>query len=190
MNTDGTPDLYLRSWIGPRDNGVRVDERGTTCGQDSSGSAPLKFTTQLQDFEGQFGTVHAGSENAADINDRSQVNLSAEKWILTGSKYGFTCKGASRAELTGLVEGSGKECDVDFGNYSDQFPRGKSSGKLNLWRADRTTPIRVRCVQADAPEMVPGSGPYVFVPPDPRAWWHPLFIELFLLLRRNRVAFT
>lgn len=190
MNPDGTQDVNLRAWVGPKDCGARIDERGTTCGQGGIDTSPLKFTTQLKDFEVQFGTVYAGSENAADVNDRSDVKLSAEKWILAGSKYGFTVKGASRAELTGLVEGSGKECDCDFGNYSDQWPRGKASGKLNLWRADRTTPVRVRCIQADSPELIPGSGPYVFVAPNPAAWWHGLFIEFFLFMRRNRLAFT
>jgi len=190
MNPDGTQDRNLVTFVGPRDNGARVDMSGVTVSAALAYTAAVKCTTQLQDLEANFGTVVAGSENAADINDRSRVKLTAERWILTGSKYGFTVKGMSSAELVGLVEGSGRECDVDYGNYSDQFPRGKASGKLNLWREDRVTPIRVRCLQADAPELVPGSGPYVFLAPNPAAWYHDLFIEYFLFMRRNRLAFV
>lgn len=200
MNPDGTSDVNLRAWVGPGadgrdDSGILLDERGEDMpAQPYAGPAytsPLKFTRAFQS-RGQlirFGVVHAGSENAIDVNDGSDVKVAADLWVLAGSKYGMTCKGASSLDVMGAVAGSGKECDVDFGNYSDQRPRGMSSGRLNLWRADGS-PIRVRCIQANKPALEPGSGPYVFVAPDPAAWWHGLFIELFLLLRRNRLAFT
>lgn len=200
MNPDGTQDVNLRAWLGPgpdgaSNNGTSLDERGLdTPAQPYQGgpyTAPLKFTRgyQAQGKLMQFGIVHCGSENVADINDGSSVLISADKWLIQGSKYGFTCKGASYADVTGEVVGFGSECDFDFGNYSDQRPRGKAGGKLNLWRADRS-PIRVRVLQGNKPELVPGSGPYVFLQPDPDAWWHDLFIEWFLFARRNRLAYT
>ncbi len=194
MNPDGTVDRYFRVWVGPDHNGQSIDERGTICCPPAGLSATLKFTTQLSDFTGDFGTVlpPAGNpENVADINDRVQrLRLSAERWVIDGTKYGFTAKGASDVQLTGLVEGFGKECDASFGNYSDQFPRGKTRAVLNLWREDRKTPIRIQCLQAFKPILVPGSGPYVFTFPNPDAWYHDPAIEVFLFCRRNRIAFT
>lgn len=191
MNPDGTIDRYFRVWVGPDHNGQTLDERGTVCSPTPGNSATLKFTKQLHDFTGDFGTVLPGTENVVDVNDRVQrLRLSAERWVITGTKYGFTAKGMSDVRLTGLVEGFGKECDVSLGNYSDQFPRGKTSAVLNLWREDRKTPIRVQCLQAFKPILVPESGPYVFTFPNPDAWYHDLSIEFFLALRRSRIAFT
>jgi hypothetical protein len=189
MNTDGTQDTYLRSWY-DTDSRLVLDERGTTILTQPC-SAPLKFTRQFRsnlDSTIHFGVVWPGAENVLDINDRSSVVLDAQEWIIEGSKYGFTCKGASYLSVSGLVRGRGKECDVDFGNYSDQWPRGRSTGRLNLVRADGS-PIRVRCLQAAKPTLVPGSGPYEFLFPHPDAWYHDLTIEGFLLLRRNKLVF-
>lgn len=187
MNPDGTQDVNLRSWLGPDDNGKQIDERGIVCGGNPC-TSPLKFTRQVHDVIAKFGTVLCGTENAADVNDRSLVTLSAEKWNIIGSKYGFTVKGGSYADLSGEVVGHGRECDADFGNYSDQFPSGRSWGRLSLWRADGS-PIRVRCICADAPELVPGSGPYVFLFPKPGTWYHGICAWFFLLIRRNKWGF-
>lgn len=192
MNPDGTQDVYLRSWygVGPdgaNNNYLSLDERGTTINQPNC-SAPLKFTRQFQsnlDCTVHFGTVYAGRENVLDVNDRSRLIVSFETLVLTGSKYGVTCKGGSYLDLTGKVLGHGKECDVDYGNYSDQWPRGKSAGRLNLTPVDGSL-IMVRCLQATKPTLVPGSGPYQFTFPSPDSIWHDLIIEGFLLIQRNK----
>lgn len=188
MNPDGTSDLNLRVFTAPEWSGKTYSDPNDVHGEGYT--AAIKCTTRVRGFTANFGgTVYCGSENAADVNDGSSVRLVANKWVISGSKYGFTCKGASYLDLEGEIEGSGKECDIDLGGYSDQR-QGDSSGRLNVWRADRTTPVRVRCIQAETPYLASGSGPYVFLFPRPDAWYHGIAAWIFRFLRRNRLAFT
>ena len=193
MNPDGTSDLNLRAWVGPEpqtdganNDGLALDERGQVHPARPC-TAPLKFTRRFFSSNRlMFGTEFAGSENLLDLNDRARVFCSFEQMNLDGSKYGVTCKGAAALDIVCHdVRGRGKECDVDLGGYSEQFPRGKAHGTLDLKRIDGG-PIYVRVNQAGIPTLVAGSGPYIYVSPDPNAWWHPLAVEWFLLVRRNK----
>lgn len=180
------PDINLLSFNGPADNGRVVDLADQNF--DGSGGViadTLKFSTGLSNFRGSFGEVTSGKEDAFDFNNLcAGVSVTAKKIILQGS-MGITIKGGCRdIGVTCFdVVGRGKETDVDLGNWSDQSHDYVQRVSLNLRRRDGS-PIYVRMIASDQPSLVPGSGPYVFVFPQPNIprW---LVVPMFNQLRRS-----
>lgn len=191
MNADGTVDVNLFNFTSvdsPVDWSDRVvgTDRATW---DLSKPAPytdcLKFTSEIKDFTGKFGTVFSGAENCADINFKTvNVKITADLWVANGGKYPFTVKGGSVGTgIYGKLQGHGKECDVDAGNWSDQSNDWVKDWELGLTSNDGS-PIVVRCISADAPKLVPGTGPYKFIFPNPNAWYHKIAVAGFKLLHK------
>jgi hypothetical protein len=175
-------DINLHSFNGPEDNDrLVVMLEPIVPGPEISDT--IKCSTGLSGFIGRFARVHAGKEDALDVNNRCRdLNLVAQAWVLGGAKYGITVKGGSRnVTVEGAVEGRGQECDVDLGNGSDQSNEKTAGVKLNLWRVDGQ-PVRVRVLNADRPELF--NGPYKWVFPSPNIWFHSFFVKAFLLFRR------
>lgn len=178
-------DVNFISYNGPLDNGRSVDLSDATLDGSNGYSDTVKCSTGLSNFVAHFGKVISGKEDALDVNNLCRdLDITATEWVLQGS-MGFTIKGgSSNVRVSGMVTGYGKETDVDIGNASDQSHAWVTGTVLNLWRADRKSPIRVRVLGGDLPTFVPGSGPYEFVFP----WrWTPfrtLVVKTFLQLRR------
>jgi hypothetical protein len=174
-------DVNLRSF-GPQDSDTRPDFSGEDF--NGAGYSDAIHCSRVDDFYPKFGTVISGDEDAADVNNECcGVGLEAKRWVL-GGRLGFTAKGGSiGTTFSGEVEGQGKECDVDLGNWSDQSHKKTTGTFLNLWRAD-CSPIRVRVLNADEPR-IEGGGPYVYVFPSPKlGLLHPFFVWCFMTLRR------
>lgn len=167
-------------------NGQTVDwsDRviGVSGGRDYEDA--LKFTSQLTAFKGYFGTVYSGLENCADLNNRCRaVSIHADDWVANGGKYPFTIKGGcSAVAISGRLIGHGAECDVDAGNHSDQSKEWVKDWTLNLISGDGS-PIVIRCLRAEAPVLVEGSGPYRFAFPSPYAWYHGVVVWFLGLIR-------
>ena len=179
-----TPDVNLYSFNGPHDNGRYVDWRDRDI--DGTGFADaLKCSTGLTEFSGSFGRVISGTEDAIDINNRCDgIVLHASAWVLRG-KMGITIKGGSRnVSISGVIEGHGREADVDLGNWSDQSHEWVTNTRLNLRTTDGS-PVRVRVLAAEKPIYAPGSGPYEWVFPSPRNPFHKALVKTFMELRRN-----
>jgi len=178
------PDINLLSFNGPDDNGRDVDMRDTVL-EGAGYSDTIKCSTRLTGFTGKFGEVRSGAEDALDINNRcTGIDITASVFVLRGT-MGITAKGGSHdIRISGMIEGCGKECDVDLGNHSDQS-RIKTSGvHLNLRRADGA-PVRVRVLNSDVPTFEPGSGPYVYVFPSPKLGiLHKLIVWVFVTYHR------
>lgn len=158
------PDVNLLSFNGPYDDHRTVDIPDPLDGTGFSDT--LKFSTSLQDFKGTFDRVVSGSEDAVDVNNLCNgVDVTADLFVLQNCTMGFTVKGGSQnVRLTGIVQGSGKETDVDLGNISDQSQEKTRGVRLNLKKVDGS-PVRVRVLNADWPVEEPGSGPYKYVFP-------------------------
>lgn len=177
------PDINLQSY-GPEYNGQQLDLRNQNY--DGVGYNDILKFSRVENFSAVFGTVHSGSEDAADLNNVCRnVSLEAKLWLLQGA-LGFTVKGGSEnISLKGEVEGYGKETDVDLGSWSDQSHDKTKGVHLNLWRTDRRTPIRVRVLLAETPTFEPGSGPYEYMFPSPKLGiLHPIIVYGFMTLRR------
>lgn len=180
-------DRVLHSWY-ETSNGQEVDWRDRVVGEVRDPSKPfayddaLKFTSGLRDFVGMFGVVYSGAENCADVNNECRdVKLSAERWIANGGLYPFTVKGGSEGiTISGVLEGHGSEVDVDGGNFADQSNHWVKKWVLDLKTTDGS-PVVVRCLQAEAPTLTPGSGPYVYAFPSPHAWYHGIAVWLLQL---------
>lgn len=192
MNPDGTQDRCLHSFY-ETSNGQSVDWRDRVVGWAKPSGEPyqyddaLKFTSQLRDFTGRFGTVYAGAENVIDCNNRlRQVELSADRMVANGCKYPITIKGGCESvTLRGMLVGHGKECDVDAGNRSEQSDSWVKYWSLGLSMEDGS-PVRVRCLLAMKPYFEPDTGPYEYVFPSPDAWYHGIAIWLLQLWWRIR----
>lgn len=167
-------------------NGKTIDWSDRTIGHEPpvDWSDALKFTSQLTDFTGFFGTVYSGKENCADMNNRcSGVRLHAEAWVSNGGLYPFTVKGGCHnIDLSGKLYGHGKECDVDAGNKSDQSKDWVRDWSLNLVSVDGK-PIVIRCLRAEAPRLEPGSGPYRYAFPSPHNPFHGIIVWFLGLIR-------
>lgn len=184
MNTDGTQDLYMRAYAGPEHDFITVREHETDLDAGHNYSAPLKLTGGLSQASLTFRNLVGGKEAVVDCNNRASFNVvSAGVFNVDGTKYGFTNKGGCVGnQFHGEVVGSGKECDFDQDNWSDQSHEPCLGTILNLYRRGTSTPIRVRYIY-DKPFFVPGSGPYVFVfpwpwLPLPRSWIGKIFNQL------------
>ncbi len=181
-------DRNLFSWYETSD-GQTVDWRDKVIGFAKPQGQPftyddaLKFTSKLRDFTGKFGTVYSGAENCADVNNECRnVTLSADRWIANGGLYPFTVKGGSEGvTITGTLDGHGKECDVDAGDWSDQSNNWVKNWTLGLKSLDGS-PIVVRCLQATAPYFMEGTGPYAYAFPSPLKWYHGICIWVLQIL--------
>jgi hypothetical protein len=175
-------DTNLHSFNGPELNGQLVELPGAiTPGPEISDT--IKCSTGLCGTLFRFGTVHAGQEDALDVNNCRDLDIAASKWVIGGAKYGITIKGgSSNIWVMGEVEGRGQECDVDLGNWSDQSSEKTGPVLINLWRADGS-PVRVRVLNSMRPNLAAGL-PYQWVFPSPNIWFHSLFVKAFLWFRR------
>lgn len=178
-------DLNRLSFNGPSDNGKSVCLAFESGAVDGRGFADaLKFSSGLSDFHGRFGTVFSGSEDAVDVNNRcSGLTIAADRYVL-GGRMGITIKGGSSdVTVEGWLEGNGSECDVDIGNWSDQSHEPVTGVKLGLRKWDGSK-VRVRVINGDVPEFLPGSGPYCFVFPWPWLPGRRWIVRAFHQLRR------
>ncbi len=166
-------------------NGQTVDWSDRTIGDSIKPfqyDDALKFTSNLTDFIGKFGTVYSGAENCADLNNECRnVTLSSPRWITNGGLYPFTVKGGCEGiTIEGVLDGHGTEVDVDAGNKSDQSSNWVKNWELALTSLDGR-PIVVRCLLAKAPRLRPGTGPYRYAFPAPDAWYHGICVWFFKL---------
>lgn len=173
-NPDGTSDTILVVLNG----GDNLDWATQTIGAPRSEwltryTDAIKCTNHQSNIHARLGTVYSGTENCVDINNgASDIWLNADLWVANGGKYPFTIKGgATNVRIYGRLEGHGKECDVDAGNQSDQSREWVRDWELGLTSTDGS-PIKVRCLAAETPRLVSGTGPYVFLFPDSRKWYH------------------
>jgi hypothetical protein len=158
-------------------NGLTLDyERIDGTGH----SEGLKITSQARDIVVTVGRLEGGREDCLDVNNLCRNIKVTAGWRAAG-KYLATVKGGSEGIwLEGFVYRHGAFRDVDFGNWSDQSNNWCKRCSLALRSLDGT-PIRIRCLQAEAPALVPGTGPYVFDFPSPLAWYHGIAIWLLQL---------
>jgi hypothetical protein len=173
------------SFNGPADSGKSVCLAFDGGAVDGRGCADaLKFSTGLRDFDARFGTVFSGSEDAVDVNNGcSGIRIAADRYVL-GGRMGITIKGGSTdVTVEGWLEGHGRECDVDIGNWSDQSHEPVRGVKLGLRKWDGS-PVRVRVINGEQPAVLPGSGPYRFVFPWPWLPGRRWLIRIFHQLRR------
>ncbi len=188
MNSDGTQDI--NDTVFTRANsGQRIDWKDRTLGTPraswANGVAPgadeIKITDGVSDLQIQVGTVYSWRENCCDINNLARgIRVTAGKWVPNGGLYPFTVKGgASDIGIYGVLEGHGTECDVDAGNLSDQSSAWVTNWELGLTPTDGT-PISIRCLRAEMPRLVSGTGPYRVLFPDPRAWYHRLIVPIIM----------
>lgn len=189
MNADGTPDI-IQNVFTRANNGMRVDWSDKVLGSPRAewpnGQAPgtdtVKITGQCEDLQLKLGTVYAWKENCLDLNNKvKKIRVTADKWVTNGCIYPFTIKGgATDIGIYGKLEGHGKECDIDAGNNSQQSRDWVTNWELGLISTDGS-PIVVRCLSAETPRLVPGTGPYKFIFPDPRKWYHCRFLINIIL---------
>lgn len=177
-------DRVLFSWY-ETSNGQTVDWQERVIGNSLKPfdyDDALKFTSQLTNFNGKFGVVYSGKENAVDVNNKCRnLTLSGERWMANGGLYPFTVKGGSEGiTITGTLDGHGTEVDVDAGNWSDQSNGWVKNWTLGLRSLDGR-PIVVRCLQAKAPQLIAGTGPYKYAFPSPNNPLHGVFIWLLQL---------
>lgn len=176
-------DINLLSFNGPHDNGRFVSwGKPLVPGQEIADT--IKCSTGLTGFSAHFGVVHAGREDALDVNNLCRdVAITAERWVFTPrTRMGFTIKGGSRnITVVGLVDGDPL---VDIGNASDQSHAMTTGVRLDLRRVDGK-PIRVRVLGGDLPDFMPGSGPYRFVFPWRSRILRVIATKTFLQLRRH-----
>ena len=179
------PDVNLISFNGPYDNNRVVDMLDPIDGTGFSDT--LKFSTSLQNFKGEFYWVVSGVEDAVDVNNLCNgVDVTSEMWVLKDCSMGFTIKGGSQnVRISGLVQGSGRETDVDLGNISDQSQEKTRGVRLNLKKVDGS-PVRVRVLNADWPVEEPGSGPYKYVFPWRSELLRRVSVAVLELYRRLR----
>jgi hypothetical protein len=182
MNPDGTEDVNITVFSGPEHNGSRHYLPETVGSFDTKYTAAVKFTRGVRLVVADFGRIVGGTENAIDMNNASFNEVSGSVIDLSRTKYGITIKGGSSCnDVNGMVTGHGKECDVDFDNWSDQAHAPCRGNLLNLRHAAGDA-IRVRYIY-EKPELKEGSGPYRFVfpwpwLPVPRAWIGKIFNQL------------
>ncbi len=171
-NADGTSDVNLFNLVSNDDIDWRDKEVGSareTWQHDVLYTDAIKCSGKHTNIRAQFGTVFSGKENCADLNNYvNDVKLTAERWAANGGLYPFTIKGgASNVGIYGKLDGHGTECDIDAGNHSDQSSTWVTDWELGLTSIDGA-PITIRCLLAETPRLVPGTGPYKFLFPDPR----------------------
>lgn len=188
------PDNNMYSFNGPHYNGFSLDWRQTDPNiipQDCIADT-LKFSTGLRDFSLELGFVTSGYEDVVDVNNRCDgLTISAELWVLKNCTMGFTVKGGSRnVKLYGMVSGHGRECDVDFGNASDQSHEWVQGCTLALIPALKNDRIYVRLLGAEAPIELPGTGPYRYVFPWKNRMLRLFTVKTFLEWRRFQARFN
>lgn len=147
----------------------------------------LKFSTGLADCNVQAGRVYGGKEDCADFNNKCHnIQLKADSFH-SGGKYVTTIKGGCTGiDIRGEIECGGSEVDHDYGNWSDQSNAKTTGNILGTWKADGS-PVTVRCLNADKPMVVPGTGPYRYLFPRPDAFYHGIVVWLFLTTRRLKL---
>lgn len=183
MNPDGTSDKNWFSFYGPQDNGRTLDLLQWDMAIIPAGStAAIKATTQVEGLTILADVLGGGHENVIDANNGAKnCRFLARIFDVSLTKYGFTNKGGAQDNYFGglpdengkpaaaIVRGRGRESEFSQDLWSDQSHQAASS-TLNLVPEDGKTPLRVRYLWKK-PAFVPGSGPYVFLFPQP---WIPL----------------
>ena len=148
-----------------------------------SWSDTVKITSGCADFKLTADAIYGGKEDCVDINNRC-VGIEVVANFHPQGKYVATIKGGVRGVLLkGILNGHGKEVDIDLGNWSDQSSQKTQGVKLDLVAYDQS-PVTVRVLNAEKPVLVPGSGPYRYVFPHPDAWYHGLAVWFFFKFRK------
>lgn len=160
--------------IGNRDLGGLTPPDGTYADT-------LKITGQSHSGVITAAHINGGYEDCIDINNRCHdIEIKAAK-LHSGGQYVATIKGGSRnITLRGKIWRGGKTTDIDLGNWSDQCNDRTTGIRLDLARHDGS-PVRVRLINADAPQLI-GGGPYEVKRLNPILWW------LYKLLKRLRIV--
>lgn len=118
-----------------------------------SGVRRLRVTVNVVD--GRLCT-----EDAIDVNHCEDLDIIVGV-LHAGRTYCGTIKGGSefiRLEIKRQI-GHGRETDYDYGNFSDQGNDKTTGCTLNVTTADQS-PVRVRMLTADKPEIENPSQPY------------------------------
>lgn len=183
MNPDGSSDKNLYN-LNLADGAEQDFCDKPTSPSDASYTGIFKYTGQQKGpLKVLAATVVGARETLVDVNNgASNAEFTAGIWDVSPCKYGFSVKGgAQNIALNGVVRGQSKECEVFFGNWSDQ-DHEPSSGKLNL-KHENGTPIRIRYFD-DTVAFAPGSGPYKVI--FPWAWlpFRGIIRRVFNQLRR------
>lgn len=170
-------------------DGLTIDWRDRAVGWVKPKGEPyqyddaLKFTSHLKNFIGYFGTVYSGSENAVDMNNEvHNAAINVERMVANGGKYPITIKTCDLVTLTvKCLSGHGKECDVDAGNRSEQSKKWVKDWTVGITPEIPGDPVIIRCLMADPPILIDGTGPYKYAFPSPYAWYHGIVVGLLQL---------
>lgn len=144
----------------------------------------LKITSRCTGLNVHAKAILGGVEDALDVNNHATaIKVIADRWYAFG-RYIATIKGgASDIFLWGSIVMPGKVVDVDLGNWSDQSQEKTTNVRLHLSRADGT-PVTVRVLHADKPELLPTERNYRYVFPNPDAWYHRIVVWAFFTFKR------
>lgn len=179
-------DIILNVY-GPDCNDQHMDDSLVTFGRQTSTpdwQDTNKYTSRIHDFVHDVGNVFGGLEDCVDINNGASNGMITAAAFFPQGKYCATIKGGSHdIRLRGTLCGHGSEVDVDLGNISDQSDAKTTGITLDLVSADGT-PINVRVLNADKPQLIEGTGPYRYAFPHPDKWYHGICVWWLLAFRR------
>jgi hypothetical protein len=150
------PDVNYRSYA--NEYGVKLVAEAIMPPAGERYSDTLKFSNCTEATVG-FCVIHGSDEDVIDINNYcNEITIHGCDFYVKG-KFGLTIKGGSKNVTVSRCNfiGSGKETDIDIGNWSDQSSELTTGIVLeNLTRADGKH-VRVRVLWGDAPTVIGGK---------------------------------